>query len=73
MCVLAPRHAWDRLRDMKQVVDRQPAIAHAIRCLPLYDQLELTLELLRQDDWPEFDQRERLPSNVVRFRPRLRR
>ena len=33
---------------MQQVVARQPAIAHAVGCLPLYDQLELTLELLRQ-------------------------
>ncbi len=57
---------------MQEVVARQPPIAHAVRCLPLYDQLELTLELLRQADWPEFDDPEPLPPNVVRFRPRRR-
>ena len=57
---------------MQQVVARQPQIAYAVRCLPLYDQLELTLELLRQTDWPEFDDPEPLPPNVVRFRPRRR-
>jgi hypothetical protein len=53
-------------------VAHRPAIAHAVHCLPLYDQLELTLELLRQDDWPDFDQPEVLPPNVIRFRPRIR-
>jgi hypothetical protein len=28
--------------------------SRTVCCLPLYDQLELTLELLRQEDWPEF-------------------
>ena len=37
------------------MVVREPAIAYAVHCLPLYDQLELTLQLLQQDDWPEFD------------------
>ena len=58
---------------MQRVVVHEPAIAYAVHCLPLYDQLELTLELLRQDDWPEFDDLEPLPPNVVRFRPRRRR
>jgi hypothetical protein len=57
---------------MQRVVVREPAIAYAVHCLPLYDQLELTLQLLQQDDWPEFDD-EPLPPNVVRFRPRVRR
>ena len=56
---------------MRRVVEHQPAIAHAVRGLPLYDQLELTLELLRQGDWPDFSEPEPLPANVVRFRPRL--
>jgi hypothetical protein len=36
---------------MQQVVVHEPAIANAVRCLPLLDQLELTLQLLQQDDW----------------------
>jgi hypothetical protein len=67
--VLPPRAAWARLQDMQQVVLHQPVIAHAVRCLPLCDQLELTLELLQQDNWPEFAEPELLPPNVVRFRP----
>jgi hypothetical protein len=57
---------------MRQVVVHQPAVAYAMRCLPLYDQLELTLELLHQEYWPEFVEPEPLPPNVVRFRPRRR-
>ncbi len=70
--MLTPYTAWQRLRDIQAVVARQPPIACAVRRLPLYDQLELTLELLRQIDWPEFDDPEPLPPNVVRFRPRRR-
>ena len=55
---------------MHDVVVRQPAIAHAVHCLPLYDQLELTLELLNQDGWPGRETPELLPPNVVRFRRR---
>jgi hypothetical protein len=58
---------------MQMVVGDQPLVAHAVRCLPLYDVLELTLELLRQEAWPEFAESEALPPNVIRFRPRLRR
>jgi hypothetical protein len=43
------------------------------RCLSLRDLLELQLELLRQPDWPEFNEPESLPSNVIRFRPRTAR
>ena len=68
--MLAPHAAWRRLQDVQEVVANQPAIAHAVQCLPLYDQLELTLELLRQAQWPEFDDSESLPPNVIRFRPR---
>ena len=70
--LLPPHAAWARLRDMQQVVVEQPTVAHAVRCLPLYDVLELTLELLQQDDWPEFREPEPLPPNVIRFRPRAR-
>jgi hypothetical protein len=55
---------------MQDVVEHQPAIAYAVQCLTLLDQLELTLELLKQDDWPDFETPEPLPPNVVRFRPR---
>jgi hypothetical protein len=71
--MLPPHAAWARLRDIQQVVVQHPAISHAVRCLPLHDQLELTLELLRQGDWPDFAEPEPLPPNVVRFRPRARR
>jgi len=67
---IAPPDAWRRLRDMQNVVAQQPAIAHAVRCLALFDLLELQLELLHQPDWPEFEDPERLPPNVIRFRPR---
>jgi hypothetical protein len=65
--------AWARLKDMQQVIVDRPAIAHAVYCLPLYDQLELMLALLRQPDWPDFDEPEPLPPNVIPFRPRVRR
>jgi hypothetical protein len=55
------------------VVVDQPVIARAVYCLPLYDQLELMLELLHQREWPEFGERERPPPNVIPFRPRVRR
>ena len=51
---------------MQHVVWTQPEIAYAVHCLPLLDQLELTVELLTdvQPHEPE------LPPNVIRFRPR---
>ena len=70
MCGLPPHRAWRRPRDMQNVVAQQPAIAHAVHCLPLNYQLELTLELLKQDAWPDFEISEPLPPNVVRFRLR---
>jgi hypothetical protein len=71
--LLRPHAAWARLKDMQRVVAEQPRIAHAVRCLRLADQLELTLELLRQREWPDFADAEQLPPNIVRFRPRTRR
>jgi hypothetical protein len=70
--VITPTDAWQRLRDMQNVVAQQPSIAHAVRCLPLCDLLELQLELLRQSDWPEFEDPEQLPPKVIRFRRRHR-
>jgi hypothetical protein len=58
---------------MQNVVAAQPAIAYAVYSLPLYDQLELMLELLRQRDWPEFGEPKALPPNVIPFRPRVQR
>ena len=47
-------------------------IAYAVHGLPLADQLELMLDLLKQDGWPAFDAPEPLPPNVVSVRPRGR-
>ena len=70
--VLTCEVAWQRLHDLEFVLARQPAVARAVRCLPLSDQLELTIDLLKQPEWPEFEDCEELPPNVVRFRPRAR-
>jgi hypothetical protein len=69
---VTPPDAWRRLRDMQDVLADQPLIAHAVRCLPLCDMLELQLELLSQPDWPDFEYAEPLSPNVIRFRPRRR-
>jgi hypothetical protein len=58
---------------MQHVVVQPPAVAYAVRCLPLTDQLEPTLELLQQEVRPEFAEPERLPPNVVHFRRRTPR
>ena len=65
-----PPDAWRRLRDMLNVVAQQPTMAYAVRWLPVFDLLELQLELLRQPDGPELDKPQPLPPNVIRFRPR---
>jgi len=57
---------------MQHVLIKQPITAHAVCFLPLCDVVELQLELLRQADWPEFDDDEPLPANVILFRPRRR-
>jgi hypothetical protein len=51
---------------MQEVVGRRPEIALAVRCLSLLDQLELTLELLADEQKPDSE----LPPNVICFRPR---
>jgi hypothetical protein len=70
--LLSPVAAWQRLFWMQEVVAHQPAVANAVRCLSLYDQLQLTLQLLREE-WPEADSPETLPANVIPFRPRQTR
>lgn len=50
---------------MRRVMCMRPDVAYAVRCLSLLDQLELTLEFLKE--WRESDSK--LPSNVVPFRP----
>jgi hypothetical protein len=63
---VTPPDAWRRLRDMRHVLADQPLIAHAVRCLPLCDILELQLELLRQPEWPDLEHPERcLPTSSV--------
>ena len=49
------------------MVAGEPSVARAVRSLSLYDQLELTLQLLAQE-WPE---PEPLPANVIPFRRRV--
>jgi hypothetical protein len=70
--VIPPRRAWLRLARMQQMVAEQPALAWAVSCMPLYDQLDLTLELLHTDGNTYLDEgpNEPWPSNVIRFRVR---
>jgi hypothetical protein len=49
---------------MHRVMRRRPEVAHAVGCLTLLDQLELTLELLNEWREPEAE----FPSNVIPFR-----
>jgi hypothetical protein len=51
---------------MQHVVKTQPEIAYTVHCLPLLDQLELTVELLSDVHRAELE----LPPKVIRFRPR---
>ena len=69
---VTPTDAWQRIRDIQNVLADQPAVAHAVRCISLFDLLELQLELLRQPEWPEFEEPDPLPPNVIPFRPRHR-
>ena len=71
--MLPPAVAWQRLTLMQEVLLDRPDLARAARRLPLADLLSLTLELLNdgQEPRPPPAERERLPPNVVPFRPRL--
>jgi hypothetical protein len=39
---------WELLAHMRRVMCTRPEVAYAVGCLPLLDQLELTLELLKR-------------------------
>jgi hypothetical protein len=54
---------------MQQMVAHEPALAWAVSWMPLYDQLDLTLELLRKVGvtYLEEEPGEPLPSNVIPF------
>jgi hypothetical protein len=71
---LAPPHTRPR-RDSETCSKwlRISQQSRAVQCVPVYDHLALTFELLDQGDWAEFDEPEPLPPNVVRFRSRTRR
>ena len=73
--MIATRQAWHRLTRMQQMVARQPALARAVSYMTLYDQLDLTLELLHMggDTYLDEDPVEPWPSNVIRFRARRAR
>jgi hypothetical protein len=69
---IPPRQAWHRLSRMQQMVAQQPALGRAVSYMTLYDQLDLTLELLHMggDTYLDEDPAEPWPSNVIRFRTR---
>jgi hypothetical protein len=73
--VIPPCRAWHRLTRMQQMVAQQPALALAVSCMTLYDQLDLTLELLHVggNTYLDEDPAESWPSNVIRFRTRRAR
>ena len=54
------------------MVAQQPALARAVNYMTLYDQLDLTLELLHVsgNTYLDEDPAEPWPSNVIRFRTR---
>lgn len=54
---------------MQALVADEPAVARVVRRLSLYDQLELTLQLLAHES-PE-PAAEPLPANVIPFRRRV--
>jgi hypothetical protein len=55
------------LARLREVVIEQPTLGRALQRLSLYDQLLITLEVLREPEAAT------LPHNVVRFRPRTER
>ena len=73
--MIPPRQAWHRLTRMQQLVAQQPALARAVSYMTLYDQLDLTLDLLHMgaDTYLDEDPVEPWPSNVIRFRARRAR
>ena len=73
--MIPSRQAWHRLTRMQQMVAQQPALARVVNYMTLYDQLDLTLELLHMggDTYLDEDPVEPWPSNVIRFRARRAR
>jgi len=57
------------------MVAQEPALAWVVSCMPLYDQLDLTLELLQTDasTYLDEDPSEPSPSNLISFRLRRAR
>ena len=70
--MIPPHRAWRRVARMQHMVAQEPALAWVVSCMPLYDQLDLTLELLLKVGNTYLDEEpgEPLPSNVIRFRVR---
>ena len=70
--MIPTRQAWHRLTRMQQMVAQQSALAWAVSCMTLYDQLDLSLELLGHHDNSYLDEEpvETWPPNVIRFRVR---
>ncbi len=67
--MLPPSAGWQLILHVQAVLAEQPAVARAVRRLSLYDQLALTLELLRDAEGPDA-QTSDLPANVIPFRRR---
>ena len=67
--MIPPRQAWHRLTRMQQMVAQQPALARAVSYMTLYDQLDLTLELLHMGGGTYLDEDpiEPWPSNSSAF------
>ncbi len=68
--MIPPHRAWHRVSRMQHMVAQEPALAWVVSCMPLYDQLDLTLELLHMDGntYLDEDPAEPWPPNVIRFR-----
>ena len=73
--MIPPHRAWRRVSRMQHMVAQEPALAWVVSCMPLYDQLDLTSELLQTDGstYLDEDPSESSPSNVIRFRLRRAR
>ena len=73
--MIPPHRAWRRVSRMHHMVAQEPALAWVVSCMPLYDQLDLTLELLHMggNTYLDEDPAEPRPSNVIRFRTRRAR
>jgi hypothetical protein len=70
--VISPGQAAHPLARMQSIVAQRPEVAWAVSCMPLYDQLELMLELLKCDGTTYLDEEPDEPRalNFVRFRVR---